>query len=226
MSAKQLAKQYEFIVNASRDLMTLIDHNHIYVAANEAYCYAHSKARSEIVGNTVANVWGEARYLDQIKPSLDRCFAGEEVHYQSWFDVAELGSRFFDVAYYPYLDNDGPVTLVAVVSRDITQLKQTEEELQRRNRELVLLNQIIATSAAGVEPEAILETACRELTQVLNVSRATATLFNDDKTTAHVVAEYLAEGRTTAVRQSIPIAADSVFQHLTQPSNPPGGWQY
>jgi len=220
MSNRQLAKQYEFIVNASRDLMTLIDHNHTYVAANEAYCHAHSKTRSEIVGQTVARVWGETRYLDQIKPSLNQCFAGEEVHYQSWFEVAELGRRFFDVAYYPYFGDDGAVTHVAVVSRDITQLKKIEEELQHRNRELVLLNQIIATSATGVEPEAILETACRELTQVLNVSRVTATLLNRDKTIAQVVAECLAEGRTTALHQSIPVATDSAFQYLLNHQTP------
>jgi PAS domain S-box-containing protein len=214
MSDKQLAKQYKFIVNASRDLMTLIDHNHIYVAANDAYCYAHQKARSEIVGKTVASVWGETRYLDQIKPSLDQCFAGEEVHYQGWFDVVKLGRRFFDVAYYPYAGDEDKISLVAVVSRDVTKLKQTEEELQRRNRELALLNQIIAASATGVEPEIILETVCRELTQVLDVSKVTATLLNRDKTKARVVAEFLVEGRTTILHQSIPVAADPVFQYL------------
>jgi DNA-binding response OmpR family regulator len=60
--------------------------------------------------------------------------------------------------------------------------KRTETEIHRRNRELVLLNQVIAASAAGLEPEAVLDIACRELVQTFDLPQATAGLFNEDKT--------------------------------------------
>ncbi len=220
MDNKQLAKQYEFIVNASRDLMTLIDRHYTYIAVNEAYCQAHNKKQSDIVGQTVSDVWGRERYLAEIKPSLDRCFQGEEVHYQGWFEVSELGRRFFDVAYYPYYAEDNNVTHVAVVSRDVTKLKQTEEELQRRNRELVLLNQIIAMSATSIDSEAILQTVCSELARVLDVSRVTAALLNDDKTEAHIVAEYPADDSASVMTQTISVTTGSAFQYLLNHQTP------
>ena len=73
--------------------------------------------------------------------------------------------------------------------------KQAEENIRRRNRELTLLNLVIAASTTDLEPEAMLGTACRELARAFDLPQATAALLNDEKTTAIVVAEYRAEGR-------------------------------
>jgi PAS domain S-box-containing protein len=217
---EEVWRRYEFIVNTSKDFMTLIDRNHTYVAVNEAYCKVHKKTRAEMMGESVANVWGEERYQAQIKPYLDKCLSGEEAHYQGWFKVANLGRRCFDVAYYPYYGKDGTVTHAVVVSRDITERKWAEEEVQRRNRELVLLNQVIAASVTTLEPGAILETACRELAQAFDMPRATATLLNEDKMTAMIVAEYLATDQPTALGKTIPVINDPSFQYLLNHQTP------
>ena len=126
---EEMWRKYTFIANTSREFMTLIDANYTYEAVNESYCRAHNKAREEIVGRTVAGVWGEETFNTIIKGHLDKCFAGNEVHYQAWFEFATLGLRYIDVTYYPYY-NEGTVTHAVVVSRDITERKRAEEELQ------------------------------------------------------------------------------------------------
>ncbi|MBN1218994.1 MAG: PAS domain S-box protein [Anaerolineae bacterium] len=220
MNDEELTKRYEFIVNTSKDFMTLIDKDYRYVAVNEAHCQANGKTQAEIIGRSLADIWGEERYLTQIKPCLDRCFAGEEVHYQGWFEVADRGLRCFDVAYYPYYDHNHAVSHAVVVSRDITRLKRAEEEIQRRNRELVLLNQIIATSATTREPETILEIACRELALAFDLPLASATLLNQDRTAAMVVAEYLANGQPSGLNQIIPVNSSAAFQYLLKHHTP------
>lgn len=148
--SEEMWRRYEFIVNTSKDFMTLIDQDYTYAAANAAYCQAHHKTQAEIIGKTVAEVWGEKRYSTQIKAHLDRCFAGNEVHYQEWFEFAGLERRCFDVAYYPYYDNEGHVTHAVVISRDITRHKLAEEEIQRRNRELTRLSTAIEQTTESV----------------------------------------------------------------------------
>jgi PAS domain S-box-containing protein len=116
--------------------MTLINQDYVYEAVNEAYCQAHRKTRDEVIGQVVTQVWGKERYLRGIKIHLDRCFAGEIVRYQEWFEFATLGRRYFDVAYYPYRNKGGVVTHAVVVSRDITENKLVEDELQKTVQQL------------------------------------------------------------------------------------------
>ncbi len=97
---------------------------------------------------------------------------------------------------------------------DISQRKQTEEEIGRRNQELTLLNQIIAASVTSLEPAEILATACQELASAFAVARLTATLVNAEKTEAAVVAEYLVEDRSSALNTCVSVAGDPVLQYL------------
>jgi PAS domain S-box-containing protein len=57
-------------------------------------------------------------------------------------------------------DTQGHILFYEGMIQDITERKRAEEEIRRRNRELILLNRVIAASAASLELEAILETVC------------------------------------------------------------------
>jgi PAS domain S-box-containing protein len=129
---EEMWRRYEFIINTSREFMTLIDKNYAYEAVNKSYCKAHNKTQEEIIGRTVADIWGEARFTTAIKAHLDHCFTGNEVREQAWFEFAALGLRCFDVAYYPYYSSiEGIVTHAVVVSRDVTEHKRAEEAIRR-----------------------------------------------------------------------------------------------
>ncbi len=127
---QETKKRFEFIADISKDFLTLITRDYVYEAANKAYCIAHGKALDQIVGRTVKEVWGEKGF-NVIRQYLDKCLAGEEVHYQMKFQFAFLGLRWFDVAYYPYSGPDGRVSHVIVVSRDVTDRKEAEIERDR-----------------------------------------------------------------------------------------------
>ncbi len=140
-SLEEMWRRYEFIVNTSKEFMTLISRDYVYEATNESYCHAHNKTREEVVGKTVAQLWGEGRYLDKIKETLDKCLAGNETHFQGWLGFSALGRRYMDVTYYPYYNAQGEVTHAVVVSRDITERKQAELALQHihaQNQQLLV----------------------------------------------------------------------------------------
>ncbi len=152
-SLEEMWRRYEFIVNTSKEFMTLIDRNYVYDATNESYCNAHGKARSEIVGRSVADVWGEERYIAQIKETLDQCFAGREVRFEGWLGFSILGKRYMDVTYYPYYNAEGVVTHAVVVSRDITERKQAEKALTRAHAQTQQLLASIPSILIGVDAD-------------------------------------------------------------------------
>jgi PAS domain S-box-containing protein len=134
---EEMWRRYEFIVNTSREFMSLINNNYIYEAVNESYCKAHNTTQEGIIGRTAADIWGEEPFNRAIKARLDKCFAGNEVHDQDWYEFAAVGLRYFDVTYYPYYGSEGTVTHAVVVSRDITERKQAEEEKERMQAQLL-----------------------------------------------------------------------------------------
>ncbi len=93
-------------------------------------------------------------------------------------------------------------------------------EARRQNRELALLNRVIAGSAASQAIEPILEMVCRELALAFDLPQSAAALFNVDKTEAVVVAEYLSEGRPSALGEIIPAVGNPSSQYLLQHKAP------
>ena len=120
---------YRSIVQISRDFITLIDREGRYKFANKAYLHAFGKKSEEIVGRTVEEIWGRARYEASIEDTLQRCLNGEEVRYLDEFPFGE-SMKYVEVLFFPFREEeDGPVTHALVISHDISRLGELETRL-------------------------------------------------------------------------------------------------
>ncbi len=128
---EETLRRYERIVSATPDLMALLDKNCVYQAVNDTYLKAFGKGRDEIIGHCVADLLGQEVFETLLKNHLERCLQGIATQYQAWLEFPRRGRRFMSVTYYPYFDVHGDVSGIVVSSRDITDLKRTEEALRR-----------------------------------------------------------------------------------------------
>lgn len=101
-----------------------------------AYLEAFGKTRDELIGHTVAEVFGEEFFNRVIRPNAERCLAGEEVNYQAWLEFPAHGHRYMDVSYYPYTGVDKEVKGMVVNARNITERKEAEDNILKLNEEL------------------------------------------------------------------------------------------
>ena len=127
---------FEFIVNTSRDCMSLVNRDYVYEAANQAYLDGQGKRREEVVGRSVADVWGREVFEGTIKGYMDRCLQGHQIRYEAEFPFRGREKAWYEVAYSPYRDEGGLVTHVVVVSRDVTERRRAQEALERAKRQL------------------------------------------------------------------------------------------
>ncbi len=118
-------KQYERIIFSSNEEISFIDTNYIYQVTNQAYRQAFNKNQEEIIGKSVKEILGEKEFK-AIKPKLEACLNGKEIHYQGWVERANKGFRHRDVSYYPYYNLKNEIDGIVIFSRDTTDYKQIQ----------------------------------------------------------------------------------------------------
>lgn len=139
---KNALKKYDLVISAMKDLLSYVDRNYVFRAINDSYIRVFNKSREEIVGHPISDFLGMEIFEKQIKRHIDRCLAGEVVHTEDWLNYPHWGKRYTIVSYYPFIEEDGSVSGVATIARDITKRKKTEEKLNKSTQELIIRNKI------------------------------------------------------------------------------------
>ncbi len=214
--------RYEFIVNTSSEFMALVNRDYVYEAVNESYCTAHNKARDEILGKTVAELWGQEVFDAIVMSYFNRCFAGEVVSYTRWFEFSALGLRCMDVTYYPYCDSAGNVTHAVVVSRDTTERQRAEDALQQRNRELTTLYEAATAISSSPLLDRVLRTVAEQMTQALDSSECALYLWDrqDDRIVTLIDYSVVWPEETDAVCTTYGLSDYTAAHHVLETRQP------
>ena len=78
-------------------------------------------------------------------------------------------------------------------------VNSTYQEYEKRLSANKLINELLTISSSTLDPIEILATICEKLARNFNMPQAAVAILNAEETEGHVVAEYLAEGRPSAL---------------------------
>lgn len=124
--------QLHDLLEASEDLCGIIDADYRYLWVNRSYRERYGLQQEEIETRTVAQVLGEAYFLESAKPRIDRCFAGDVQRYETEREYPGLGWRKLLVCYYPLVVPGRPEPRIGAVITDVTEIRQAEAALARQ----------------------------------------------------------------------------------------------
>ena len=130
----------ERVFQASHDHISIVGQDYRYRRVNPSYEKIHGLKSQEVVGMYVSELLGNDIFEHIVKPKLDQCFQGKEIHYESWFRFTEDRDHYLTVSYLPLMSEDNNIEEIVVIARNLTDRKKSEEALMRseqRHRALV-----------------------------------------------------------------------------------------
>jgi diguanylate cyclase (GGDEF)-like protein/PAS domain S-box-containing protein len=122
--------EYQMALEASDDMVAVLDRTYTYRMANKAFLAQRGAVREAVVGHTVTEVMGPDTF-HALKPHMEACFQGQTVEYEMVLENSAKGNRQMLVSYYPVRAASGRVDRVVSVLKNITALKQAEEDRER-----------------------------------------------------------------------------------------------
>jgi PAS domain S-box-containing protein len=137
LRAEEEMERYRTIVSSTPDAIALLDENHRYAIVNAAYERFSGFKREDILGRSPARYLREDVFQRDVKPRIDRAFRGEKVNCRQWFEYPKLGKRFMDITYFPLRNTTGHIVGVVTNTRDITELKHSEQRIALLSQQLI-----------------------------------------------------------------------------------------
>jgi PAS domain S-box-containing protein len=109
--------------------VALLDRQRRHCYVNQEYVRFVGRPAEAILGRTVADLIGTGPFA-QLRPYGDRALAGEPVSWEGWMPHHEgREPRFVQRYYVPYRRPSGSVDGYFILTRDMTELKQSEQRL-------------------------------------------------------------------------------------------------
>jgi PAS domain S-box-containing protein len=130
LRTEEILKEYRTAVEASQDLIAVLDEEHRYRLVNQAYCDRYNLSRDQLLGMSVAELIDPDTYEREVRPRLDTAFSGRAVSYTLGLDHPGLPDRDLQVQYFPLDIAENGARRVVVVVRDVTEQARAQEALR------------------------------------------------------------------------------------------------
>ncbi len=131
---EEIRRKFEFIINASNELMLLLNSRSEVEAVNQAWRLALTRKKEEIIGSRLDDVVDNELLRHTLGASVSRCLEGTEAKDEGWFLLEGAGRRYLEIDCYPYSSSYSNVTHAIVMVRDNTDRKLIEEDAIERQR--------------------------------------------------------------------------------------------
>lgn len=134
---EKLQRLYEAVTGNTPDLIFIFDLNYCFTYANPALLTMWGKTWEEAIGNNLVEngyeLWHASLHEGEIEEII---FTKMPIRGTVAFNHAKLGKRIYDYIFTPVINLEGMVEAVAGTARDITEIRNTEEELLKSEQQM------------------------------------------------------------------------------------------
>ncbi len=170
------------ILNAIPDLMVRLSKDGTYLDVRGPTEIKHVAPVEEVTGKTILDIL-PAKIAQQYQQLINQALqSGEPQIFEYDFAINGRTCQF-----EARIVVSGPEEVLAIV-RDITERKQAEREILRRNEELAAINRVTAVVTSALDMQVILQGAAREMVQIFEARGCGIALLSPNRNELSVVA--------------------------------------
>jgi len=149
-----ILKHYTHILDATTDMITYLDNNYIYLAANKAYLTFHNKKEEELIGKNTQEIIGKENFK-RIKPHLDRALKGESFTIKGHYHLPNKKNLIYEEGNFsPYQESTGKATGVVIAIRDTTKQELATQQALLAYKQAQHYFDIVAVMIVALDKEA------------------------------------------------------------------------
>ena len=124
-AAEDKLGQFEKLVQCLDEMVAVVDRSYSYVLTNHSYVAAFGAGNERMEGRSLQEFVEENVFERIVVPKLDECFRGKPVLFSMQASLPGIGLRDLSISCSP-IEVSGVVEAVAIVLRDITDMKRIE----------------------------------------------------------------------------------------------------
>jgi PAS domain S-box-containing protein len=140
------------ILDSAPARVAVIARDRRYLYVNREFADFASRPAEEILRMTTYELVG-AEVAARLDPLADRALAGEAVNQEGWIDYRKNGRKYIAWTFTPFRDETGQAYAFMVFMRDLTELKEREEEAARQRTQLRAILGNVADGVNIVRPD-------------------------------------------------------------------------
>lgn len=179
--------RFRHLVDNAPDIIARFDENHRYIYVNAAAERALGIPREAFIGRTNPEIGVPEPALTRWQESLAEVWeSGEEQVIEFHFPNPD-GPTYFESHLAPEFAQDGSITSVLSITRDITARKQAEQTLQRRNTEVQLLYETGKQLGRTLELEATFDVVYDLVSQIMPCTTLVVSRYTPEDKLIHCV---------------------------------------
>ncbi len=120
----------------SQDFISRYDREHRHIYLNKAGLELNGFSKEQILGKThrESGIY-EEEHIEMMEKAIENVFETKQPQYEQFSMDRPHGRAYYDLRFFPEFNSENEVGSVIGVSRDITELKQSEIELLQLNND-------------------------------------------------------------------------------------------
>lgn len=187
---KSAASLFETILGASWERVYLYDRAGVYLYANPAAARALGRTPEAMIGKTWRQLRLPAELMEPFDTQRESVFAtGKPSAGAGTFPTVE-GPRDYEYTLSPVMDSRGGVEAVVCIARDVTELRQAEQQVRRKGEALAMFYGASQEFLAHDEEAIILQEMCRLAAENYGANMAWIALGTQSGSTLRVACAY------------------------------------